>query len=195
MLFAVVVSFAGMCAALTLAWCYQWRSHNAGMVDPVWAAALGSVAIAAAGLGTGHAINRAFVGVAGGVWGLRLAMHLWRRNYGHPEDARYRQFREQWGEHAGRNMFWFFQLQGVIAMLLAAASCRHSTPTRRRRGRWPSPHSSGWPPSRARRRPTVNCDASPPSPATVAKSARSAGGGTRGIPITSSSACTGVPTR
>ncbi|WAL84869.1 DUF1295 domain-containing protein [Pandoraea sp. XJJ-1] len=121
MLFAVVVSFAGMCAALTLAWCYQWRSHNAGMVDPVWAAALGSVAIAAAGLGTGHAINRAFVGVAGGVWGLRLAMHLWRRNYGHPEDARYRQFREQWGEHAGRNMFWFFQLQGVIAMLLAAA--------------------------------------------------------------------------
>lgn len=121
MLAAVALSFAGLCVVFALAWLYQWRSHNAGMVDPVWAAALGSVAIVAACLGTGHPINRAFVGVAGGLWGLRLAMHLWRRNFGHPEDARYRQFRQQWGKHAGRNMFWFFQLQGVIALLLAAA--------------------------------------------------------------------------
>lgn len=121
MLSAVVISFAVVSVALIAAWLYQWRTHNAGMVDPVWAAALASVALLAAGLGQGHVVNRAFVGVAGGLWGLRLAVHLWRRNYAQPEDARYRQFREQWGDHAGRNMFWFFQLQGVIAMLLAAA--------------------------------------------------------------------------
>lgn len=118
---AFVIAFAGMSLALIAAWVYQWRTQNAGMVDPVWAGALAAVAMVAAWLGTGHPINRVFVGIAGGLWGLRLAVHLWRRNYGKPEDARYRKFREQWGDAAGRNMFWFFQLQGVIAMLLATA--------------------------------------------------------------------------
>ena len=117
----VAIAFAGMCLALSAAWVYQWRTHNAGMVDPVWAGALAGVAVLAACLGTGDIIRRTFVGVAGGLWGLRLAVHLWRRNYGKPEDARYRQFRNQWGDAAGRNLFWFFQLQGVIAMLLAIA--------------------------------------------------------------------------
>ncbi|VVE12774.1 DUF1295 domain-containing protein [Pandoraea anhela] len=118
---AVAIAFAGMSLALSAAWVYQWRTRNAGMVDPIWAGALAGVAVLAACLGTGDAINRVFVGVAGGVWGLRLAVHLWRRNYGMPEDARYRKFRDQWGDAAGRNLFWFFQLQGVIAMLLAIA--------------------------------------------------------------------------
>ncbi|ALS64280.1 DUF1295 domain-containing protein [Pandoraea apista] len=117
----VIIAFAGTCVAMLAAWDYQRRTRNAGMVDPVWAATLAGVAVLAASLGGGHAANRLFVGVAGGLWGLRLAAHLWRRNYGHPEDARYRQFREQWGVHADRNMFWFFQLQGVIALLLATA--------------------------------------------------------------------------
>jgi steroid 5-alpha reductase family enzyme len=121
MLSAVAIAFVGMCCALLAVWVYQRRTRNAGMVDPVWAAALAGVAVLAASLGTGDVINRVFVGLAGGIWGLRLAVHLWRRNYGKPEDARYRQFREQWGSSADRNMFWFFQLQGVIAMLLAVA--------------------------------------------------------------------------
>ncbi|ODP32850.1 DUF1295 domain-containing protein [Pandoraea sp. ISTKB] len=115
------IAFVGMSLALSAAWVYQWRTQNAGMVDPVWAGALGGVAVLAACASTGAPLNRMFVGVAGGLWGLRLAVHLWRRNYGKPEDARYRKFREQWAEAAGRNLFWFFQLQGVIAMLLAIA--------------------------------------------------------------------------
>ncbi|VVE62165.1 membrane protein [Pandoraea captiosa] len=118
---AAVIAFAGTSLALSAAWIYQWRTLNAGMVDPVWAATLGGIAVLAAAMGTGDVTNRLFVGIAGGLWGLRLAVHLWRRNYGKPEDARYRKFRDQWGDAAGRNMFWFFQLQGVIAMLLAMA--------------------------------------------------------------------------
>ncbi|QHE92532.1 DUF1295 domain-containing protein [Pandoraea fibrosis] len=117
----ILLAFAGVSLSLLAVWAYQRHSRNAGMVDPVWAAALAGVAVLAAALGAGHTTYRVFVGLAGGLWGLRLAVHLWRRNYGHPEDARYRQFREQWGVHAERDMFWFFQLQGVIAMLLATA--------------------------------------------------------------------------
>lgn len=121
MLSTAVVTFCGMIFAFALAWLLQKRTKNAGLVDPVWAAALALAAMFVAAQGTGHALNRTFVGVAGGLWGARLALHLWRRNWGKPEDARYRVFRERWGAAADRNMFWFFQFQGVVAMLLAVA--------------------------------------------------------------------------
>ncbi|WP_323122281.1 DUF1295 domain-containing protein [Burkholderia alba] len=114
----VALAYAGTVAAFTAVWLRQLKTANAGMIDPVWAAMLGVVALLAAALGPGAAANRAFVGIAGGAWGLRLAAHLWQRNRGRPEDARYRQLRAQWS--AGR-MFAFFQLQAVISMLLSVA--------------------------------------------------------------------------
>jgi cyclopropane-fatty-acyl-phospholipid synthase len=121
MLFTAALAYAGLISAFTAAWTIQLRTHNAGMVDPLWAASLGGVAALAAALGTGSLLNRACVLAGGGIWGTRLAWHLWRRNHGHPEDARYRQLRLQWGSAAARNMFWFFQLQALVALLLSCA--------------------------------------------------------------------------
>lgn len=121
MLFAAALAYAGLIVVFTAAWLRQLRTRNAGMVDPVWAASLAGVAVLAAALGTGATVNRVFVAVAGGLWGLRLACHLWQRNHGKPEDPRYRQFREQWGDATNRNMFWFFQLQAAISMALSVA--------------------------------------------------------------------------
>ncbi|WP_175773215.1 DUF1295 domain-containing protein [Paraburkholderia phenazinium] len=120
---AVVALFAfvGLILAFTTVWIVQLRSRNAGMIDPVWAATLGGVAVLAAGFGTGAGLNRTLVALGGGLWGLRLARHLWRRNHGQPEDARYRQFRLQWGDAASRNLFWLFQLQALISMALSVA--------------------------------------------------------------------------
>ena len=56
----------------------------------------------------------------GGLWGLRLGLHLFLRNHGKPEDGRYARFRAEWGDRANRNLFWFFQLQALFALLLAA---------------------------------------------------------------------------
>ncbi len=92
------------------------------MVDPVWAASLGVVALVVAACGTGATSNRVFVSVGGALWGFRLGRHLWMRNHGKPEDPRYHAFRERWGESASSKMFWFFlQLQAFISMLLAIA--------------------------------------------------------------------------
>jgi len=121
MLFAVALAYAGLIVVFIAAWLRQLRTRDAGMVDPVWAASLAGVAVLAAALGTGATVNRVFVALAGGIWGLRLALHLWQRNHGKPEDPRYRQFREQWGDAANRNMFWFFQLQAAISMALSIA--------------------------------------------------------------------------
>ena len=44
------------------------------------------------------------------LWGLRLTVHLYRRNKGRPEDFRYKAWREQWG----RSFYWRSWLQVYV---------------------------------------------------------------------------------
>ena len=117
----IVLAWAALFLTFTAVWWVQLRTLNAGMVDPVWAASLGGVALLVAACGTGAPINRLCVAAGGAIWGARLALHLWRRNHAKPEDPRYRALREQWGTAAARNMFGFFQLQAVISLALSVA--------------------------------------------------------------------------
>ncbi len=112
---------AGTLAAFIAVWLRQMKTLNAGVIDPVWAASLGATAVLAAALGTGAPVNRVFVGIAGGLWGARLAIHLWQRQHGKPEDARYRQLRIAWGANASRRMLGFFLLQAAVCALLSVA--------------------------------------------------------------------------
>lgn len=118
---AVVIALVGLVIVFTAVWAWQLKSENAGMVDPVWAYSLGAVAVWFGVVGTGNPPSRALSALGGLVWGTRLGTHLWRRNFGRPEDERYRRFRDQWGADASRKMFWFFQLQVVISILLSLA--------------------------------------------------------------------------
>jgi steroid 5-alpha reductase family enzyme len=118
---AVMIALVGLVAIFSAVWAWQLKTENAGMIDPVWSFSLGLVAVLYAALGTGDPLSRALTALGGLVWGVRLGTHLWKRNAGKPEDARYRRFREQWGDKAASKMFWFFQLQVVISMLLSIA--------------------------------------------------------------------------
>jgi steroid 5-alpha reductase family enzyme len=109
-------------AAKSVVWIWQLRSRNAGLVDAVWAWTLGSLALVYALFGTAEPQLRMLLAVMGGLWGLRLGWHLWRRNHGQPEDWRYARFREDWGLRADRNMFWFFQFQNLFTLMLSAAA-------------------------------------------------------------------------
>lgn len=104
------------------AWLLQKRTRNAGLVDPVWAFTLGSIAVVYALLGSAPLPARVALGIMGGVWGARLGLHLWVRNAGKPEDFRYAQFRAQWGDDADKNLFWFFQFQNVFTLLLSVCA-------------------------------------------------------------------------
>jgi steroid 5-alpha reductase family enzyme len=132
----VVIALVGLVVIFSATWAWQLKSENAGMVDPIWAGSLGLVAVLYAALGTGDPVSRALTALGGLVWGVRLGTHLWKRNFGKPEDARYHRFREQWGEQAASRMFWFFQLQVVISMLLSIAFL---VPSYRA-----TPSSTGW---------------------------------------------------
>jgi steroid 5-alpha reductase family enzyme len=117
----LVIALIGLALVFSIVWLWQLRTKNAGMVDPIWAASLGALALLAGVCATGALVNRILVAAGGALWGARLAWHLWKRNFGKPEDPRYRAFRERWGKDAARNMFGFFQLQALISMLLAIA--------------------------------------------------------------------------
>lgn len=118
--FALTV--AAVVAAKTIAWLLQLRTRNAGIVDAIWAWSLGGLALIYAGFGSAPALTRGVLALMGGAWGIRLGTHLWRRNWGKPEDWRYAKFRVQWGDRADFNMFWFFQFQNVFTLMLSAAA-------------------------------------------------------------------------
>lgn len=118
---AIVLALIALILIFSLVWAWQLKTENAGMVDPVWAYSLGGVALLYAALRTGDPLSRRLSALFGLLWGVRLGTHLWRRNYRQPEDMRYRRFREEWGTAANHRMFWFFQLQVVVSMLLSVA--------------------------------------------------------------------------
>ena len=155
---AAVIALVGLVVFFSAVWAWQLKTENAGMIDPVWVYSLGPVAVLYAVLGTGDPSTRALTALGGLVWGVRLGTHLWRRNFGQPEDARYHRFREEWGDAARGRMFWFFQLQVVISMLLSVAFLVPAYRERRRPldgscWRW----RSGLPRLRARDSRTVSC--------------------------------------
>ena len=128
----VLLVWSVAAALQTLGWIWQQRRRNAGIVDALWALGLAIAAVLCAALGHGAVLPRALLAVCGGVWGLRLAWHLWRRVRGEAEDGRYAQLRTRWHEDQ-RKWFAFFQFQaGLVALFslpfLAVASNAQPAP-------------------------------------------------------------------
>jgi steroid 5-alpha reductase family enzyme len=54
------------------------------------------------------------------LWGFRLAVFLFFRNYGKPEDFRYAQWRKEWGKWViPRSFLQVFMLQGFFMLIIA----------------------------------------------------------------------------
>jgi steroid 5-alpha reductase family enzyme len=113
---------------MVLAWLTCLRVVNLGLVDVVWAALMAVAALLAGALGSGGELPRGLVALFGGLWGMRLSLHLLRRVLHEPEDGRYQALRLAWRGSAAR-FFLFFQAQALVVALFAlpfiAAAGRH----------------------------------------------------------------------
>jgi steroid 5-alpha reductase family enzyme len=95
-----------------------WRRND--VADVAWG--LGFLLVAVTSLlvhasGNGRPL---LVTVLVGAWGSRLALHVYQRNRGKPEDFRYRQWREQWGtSFLIRTWLQVFFLQAVLLVLIS----------------------------------------------------------------------------
>jgi steroid 5-alpha reductase family enzyme len=123
---------ASACIALGLilwTWVISLRLDDASIIDVAWG--IGFVLIAAICLAGGHGALGRRIALAGmaAAWGVRLAVHIGRRNHGQPEDFRYAAIRERDFDH-----FWIVSLYRVylvqavlmfvIALPLVAGSGR-----------------------------------------------------------------------
>jgi len=103
---------------MSLGWLWQRPRTNAGIVDVLWASGVGGGAVFLALLGDGAAWPRVILAVLGGLWGARLAVHLWTRVRGEPEDGRYQNLRAHWNGDQLK-FFLFFQFQAFLIVLFA----------------------------------------------------------------------------
>ncbi len=54
------------------------------------------------------------------LWGARLGIHILQRNWGKPEDYRYKKMRENWGKNAPvLSFFRIFMVQGVLMLAIS----------------------------------------------------------------------------
>ena len=69
----------------------------------------------------GFAARKLLIVILTTIWGLRLSIHILLRNWGHGEDYRY----QQWRQEAGSNWWWrsffkVFLLQGALMWIISA---------------------------------------------------------------------------
>ena len=107
---------------MCIAWRWQCRIKDAGIVDVTWAALMSLIAISYAINLNGDFATRVVVGLIMGLWYSRLAIFLYKRvkhdqNIGRGEDGRYKNLREYWGDKANFYHFFFFQFQALLVMI------------------------------------------------------------------------------
>lgn len=96
-----------------------WRRRN-DLADIAWGGGFIVAALTAGLLQPAGTPRARLVILLVILWGLRLAVHIGLRNLGKGEDARYREWREEWGRHwLLRSFLQVFLLQGVLLYLIS----------------------------------------------------------------------------
>lgn len=109
----------GLGVLMAIVWWVQRKTRNAGWVDVAWTGSLGLLAVIHALSGDGALLPRVLMGFLAALWSARLAWHLAVRVAGESEDGRYRAMRAHWGKQAQSKLFWFFEAQAVVALLMS----------------------------------------------------------------------------
>lgn len=118
---AVVGAASWVVAAyLAAGWLLSVRLRDVSIVDVLWGPGFVLVALVGAIAGSGWGARKGIVVVAVGVWGLRLAAHIFARSRGQAEDYRYRAMRARQGPRfVWLSAITVFGLQGVLLLFIA----------------------------------------------------------------------------
>lgn len=96
-----------------------WRKDNS-IADIAWG--IGFIVIAVLNLMLAEQVYLRQWIVTGlvSIWGMRLALHIYLRSKGKPEDFRYAEMRKRWGKRASQKSFTnVFMFQGLILFAIA----------------------------------------------------------------------------
>lgn len=103
---------------MVLTWVLSLRLRDTSIVDQVWG--LGFVLAGAGAWWAGTTLRLWVLGLVA-LWGIRLSVHIHRRNRGRGEDPRYAAWRNQHGKSWPlRSLVTVFLLQGAILWVVAS---------------------------------------------------------------------------
>ncbi|MGE0821147.1 MAG: DUF1295 domain-containing protein [Candidatus Binatia bacterium] len=107
-------------AAVSLVWLLSLVKQDVSIVDIFWGLGFIALSWCYRALGPEATSRHWLLLVLVSAWGVRLALYLLWRNWGHPEDPRYQAMREYRGERFWwMSLFTIFFLQGVLIWLIA----------------------------------------------------------------------------
>lgn len=105
--------------AMLVAWIWQQRTNNAGIVDVVWAFGMMAAGPWYAYTGSAPSLLKISLGLLVGAWFLRLGTHLAHRVFNEAEDGRYLAMRQALATHTSLGFLVFFILQAGFIWLLS----------------------------------------------------------------------------
>ena len=106
-------------AMLTL-WLLSLKLRDASIVDIFWGLGFVLIAWTAFALSYGYRPRKLLLCSLVTIWGVRLALHLWRRNHGKPEDYRYAAMRKRHGaQFKWVSLGLVFGLQGLLMWVIS----------------------------------------------------------------------------
>jgi steroid 5-alpha reductase family enzyme len=105
---------------MTGLWLYSVWRKDASIVDPWWSVGFWWVYTRTA-VDSGLTLAKGVLLVGVSLWAWRLAVHLWIRAHGKPEDPRYQAFRRKFGEerYGWISFFQVFMLQGTLMLVIS----------------------------------------------------------------------------
>jgi steroid 5-alpha reductase family enzyme len=106
---------------MTVLWIASVIVKKASIIDPFWGLGFVIAAVYYYFYSSGDTIRKDVVLALVSIWGLRLFVYLFWRNYGKPEDYRYVQFRKDYGAlgYWWVSFFQVFLLQGILLWLIS----------------------------------------------------------------------------
>ena len=118
----LAINFSAVVIMMLAGWIVSLIHRNVTIVDSLWGLGFVLVAWLTFAMSDGFAGRKILICLLVTIWGLRLALHLARRNHGKGEDPRY----AEWRKRSGRrfwlvSLFKVFLLQSVFLWVIALA--------------------------------------------------------------------------
>ncbi|HEY2257419.1 MAG TPA: DUF1295 domain-containing protein [Variovorax sp.] len=118
------LALAGLAPVALLAvltWLASLQRRDASLVDRIWPLAIAGAALSYVWFGPPPAARSLWMAALVAAWGLRLALYLTMRNWGHGEDRRYREIRARNEPGFGlKSLYLVFGLQTLLAWIVSA---------------------------------------------------------------------------
>jgi len=116
----LVINLAAVMLFEFLGWMVSLKKKNVTIADSMWGAGFIIITWLTFILGDGYLVRNVIITVPVTIWGLRLSYHITRRSIGKPEDPRYTEWRNEYGnKFPVVSLFRVFLVQGLFMWLIA----------------------------------------------------------------------------